>query len=591
MNSLWDRIRQRKVVQWALAYLAGGWLVLQVLDVLGQNLGMPPWVFRMTIALLAVGFLAALVLAWYHGEKGRQRVSGMEVLMLAGILLIAGAAVTLVRGDAGVGAGESPISAQADPASSTASGDPDVDVSEIRSLAVLPLENLSGDPDQKYFTAGMHEALTAELGQISALKVISRTSAMHYEDTDRRLPEIARELGVDGLIEGSVLRAGDEVRITLQLVHGPTDRHLWSESYERNLADILALQGEVAKVVARQIQVAVAPEEEARLAAHRVVDPEAYTLYLRGNHALRAEGERAGQRALAYYQQAIAADSTYAPAHAGLAAAYIRLTTWRSSQPSGVVRGPARAAALRAIELDSALAEGYIALARIEHLFEWDWAAAESAFRRGMSLDPSATQALINFSNYLISMGRPEEALPIARRVVERDPLSPRARIELGFVLQVLGRHRESLEENQQILRMWPDQTGIHIDLAHNFAAMGQVDEAVRHAERWESEFAGTEQPYQIARLGALYARLDRRREAVRILNHLESRAERDYVPPYALAILARALGEKEEALEHLEEAYAVRDPGMVWLARGFSDFRDEPRFQELLRKMDFPEG
>jgi serine/threonine-protein kinase len=461
----------------------------------------------------------------------------------------------------------------------------------IRRLAVLPLENLSGDPEQEYFADGMTEALIADLAKIRSLKVISRTSSMRYKRSGKPLPQIASELGVDAVLEGSVVSSEGNVRITTQLIRGDTDEHLWAESYDRPLRDVLDLQRQVARAIAEEIQVTLSPEDRARLTILARVDPEAYQLYLKGNFQLGRGTETTFRQAVEHYKQAIAIDPMYAPAYAGLAVAYIELGSWASSLPPDAVHAKARAAALEALERDSSLAEAHIALARIKHLFEWDWAGAEAAFRRGIGLNPTATHALIIYGNYLISMGRFEESVAIGRRTLERDPLSPGAYLHLGWALQHLERDVEAGEQYQKGLELAPDDFGLHLVLAESSLKRGRLDEAFTHAHRAERLLGAGGSPTWMGLLGYVYARANRRADALRILDELTTRAKREYVPPNVLAGVHIGLDEKGKALEILEQAFEKRDVTMVWLKarRIYDSVRDDPRFQDLLRRMNFP--
>jgi TolB-like protein/Tfp pilus assembly protein PilF len=461
----------------------------------------------------------------------------------------------------------------------------------VDSLAVLPLENLSRDPDQQYFVDGMHEAITGELARIRALKVISRTSVMRYQGTNKSAPEIARELGVDAVVEGSVLFADGRVRITVQLIDGTSDRHLLAESYERDMSHVLSLQDTVARAIAERIQVTLTPAEQTRLATHRVVNPEAYRLYLVGNFQLGKQSETGFRQALQHYRQAVDIDPGYAPAYAGQAMAYIELGSWASSLPPGAVHAQARAAAQQALERDSTLAEGHIAIARIKQLFEWDWAGAEAAYRKGIALNPGSSHALLTYGNYLMSMGRFEEAAAINRRAVELDPLSPHGYNELGWALDHLWRDAEALDQYKKALDLAPDLPNVHLVLAEFQIDRGRFDDAARHARVADSLLGGAGSPAWMARLGYIHARTNRRADALRILNELRTRSEREYVPPSALASVHIGLGQNEEALELLELAYERRDVVLVWLKvrRYFDPLRDDPRFQELLRRMNFP--
>ena len=468
---------------------------------------------------------------------------------------------------------------------------PGAERGRIESLAVLPLKNLMGDPEQEYFVEGMHEALITELSRISALKVISRTSTMRYRDTDKPLPQVARELNVDGVIEGSVLREGDRVRITVQLIEGRSDRHVWAETFDRELRGVLALHSELARAVAAQVQISLTPKETTRLASARLVDPEAYQLYLKGNFQLQKITEDGFRAAIAHYQEVIRRDSTYAPAYAGLAIAYTDLGGWHSSLPPGAVHAKALEAALGAVERDPTLAEAHIALAGVRYHFEWDWAGAGAAYRRGMELNPSGTYARIQSANYLTAIGGFDESAAISRLTVQLDPLSPAAYNELAFALELPGHDSEALEQYQKGLDLVPDFAQSHLLLAMLYVRKNRFEDALRHAERAMGLLGATRPPAPLGYLGYVYARAGRREQALSMLDELETRAQREYVPPSAQAHIYLGLGRTEQALEWLRRAQDQHDVSLVWLKVWwvYDPLRAEPRFQELVRRMNYP--
>ncbi|MGH2524936.1 MAG: tetratricopeptide repeat protein, partial [Anaerolineales bacterium] len=320
----------------------------------------------------------------------------------------------------------------------------------IDSIAVLPLDNLSRDPEQEYFADGMTEALTAELSKISALKVISRTSAMRYRNTDKPMPQIARELNVDALIEGSVVREGDQVRITVQLIHGPTDKHLWAESYQRELRGVLALQSDVARAIAREVRVAVTPAEATRLAAARPVNPEAYQTYLKGRFYWNKRDDEGLKKSAKYFEQAIEIDPSYALAYAGLADAY-GISTGIGLLPTKEALPKARAAALKALGIDPSLAEAHTSMGMVAH-FEWDWLTAEEEYQRAIELNPNYATAHHFYSVYLSKMGRHEEAIAQATRAHELDPLSLIIGTSLAGAYCAGGQHERAEQELQKVL-------------------------------------------------------------------------------------------------------------------------------------------
>jgi TolB-like protein/Tfp pilus assembly protein PilF len=461
----------------------------------------------------------------------------------------------------------------------------------IQSIAVLPLDDLMNDPEEDYFVEGMHEALITDLSKIGALRVISRGSVMRFKERQRSIPEIARQLGVDGIVEGSVLGAGDRVRITAQLIHGRTDAHLWAESYTRDMRDVLDLQSEVARAIAREIRVAISAEEEVRLAAARPVDPEAYRLYLKGYFQLGKLTEEAFGKAVEYFQQAIEKDPSYAAAHAGLSLAYLQLGGWHSSQPLAAYRARIRQAALKALELDDALAEAHFALARLQ-FYEWDWSGADASFARGLELGPTPTMGRILYWNFLTAMGRLEEAIAHGQRTVEVDPLSPTAWCDFGWVLELAGRDEQARHQFAQGLELDPASMQCHLLLSSFLARRGEAGEAIEHMNELERLLPGPWPAPLLGPFGLARAQAGQRDDAIRIMDELENRAEKEHGTSFALAVVSVGLGRHEESLDFLEHAYEERSIQLVWLKvlPAFDPLRSHPRFQALLDRMDFPD-
>ena len=462
--------------------------------------------------------------------------------------------------------------------------------SKIESIAVLPLENLSRDPEQEYFADGMTDELITDLAKIGSLRVISRNSVMQYKRQHKPTPQIAQELNVDAVVEGTVLRSGNRVRISAQLIQARPEKHLWAESYERDLRDILSLQAEVTQSIAHEIRISVTPAERARVSKTRPVVPEAYQLYLQGNFQNLQESDRAYRRAIADFQQAIQRDPSYAPAYAGLSMAYQEAGGWDTSIPFSTFHTQAREAALKALELDDNLAEAHIALGRIE-FYEWNWAGADRELRRGMELNPTGTFARIVYANYLTLMGRFEESIAVGKQTIELDPLSPEAYNELGWALMFAGRDAEALGHYEKGLELGPRFAQSHWALADYYVRKGMSDEAVEHLRKTESCLDETRPPSWLGILAHLYARAGRREDVLRILRELERRAKTGYVSPTSLARVHLGLGEKEKALSSLERAYEDRDISLVLLKVdwGYDPLRSDSRFQDLLRRMNFP--
>jgi TolB-like protein/DNA-binding winged helix-turn-helix (wHTH) protein/Tfp pilus assembly protein PilF len=461
---------------------------------------------------------------------------------------------------------------------------------KIQSIAVLPLGNLSGDKEQEYFADGMTEALISDLGKIGALRVISRTSVMRFKETKRSIPEVARELNVDAVVEGSVLRSGDRVRITAQLIHPNPEKHLWSGSYERDLRDVLALQAELAAEIARQIKIAVTPEEHALLSARRAVNPEAHQAYLRGRYFWSKRNREGMQKAVEHFQQAIDLDPAYAPAYAGLADAY----AVSGGEFLGLTERErylrTKAAVQKALELDDTLAEVHASLGYMKGTYEWDWAKEELEYRRAIELNPSYAPAHKRLSVLLLMLGRrPEEALRLAKRAVELDPLSPSINSHLCGAYMILGEHDQAIRQCQLTLELDDQHFVPHFYLASVYLQMGKHDRAAHHLEQALLLSEGAEAAremrgrYQAGGWPGVW-RWD--------VTRLEVRQARGEFVSYGIADAYFRLGDFDNAILALEEGYRRRDPTIAQIAGDpmWDRLRSDPRFQDLLRRMNFPD-
>src|SRR5262245_16751805 len=355
----------------------------------------------------------------------------------------------------------------------------------IKSLAVLPLENLSGDPSQEYFADGMTDALIGDLAKIRGLQVISRTSAMRYKGTNKPLSEIASELRVDAVIEGTVLRSGDRVQVRAQLIHAPTDRHLWSETYERDLRDVLALQSEIAQAVVREIQIKIMPAERARLTPNRPVNRKAFDDYLQGRYLYwnRRTDENL-HKAISFFQSAVKEDPIYAPAYVGLADCYNYLGTEQiSAMPPIDARRRAEEAANKALEIDNEMAEAHASLGFVKH-FNWDWTAAEQEFKLAIELNPNYAYAHDCYASFLVSKGRTEEAIAETNRAQELDPFSLAISVKRGFILENARRYDEAIEQLRRVIARDQNDYQAHWFLGHTYAASGRFEEAIAVSEK-----------------------------------------------------------------------------------------------------------
>ena len=356
-------------------------------------------------------------------------------------------------------------------------GETTVTPGKITSIAVLPLENLMGDPEQDYFVEGMHEALITNLSKIKALKVISRTSVMRYRERDMSIPEIADELGVDAVIGGSVLRAGNRVRITAQLIHGTTDEHLWAESYERDLSDVLSLQGEVARAVAQEIRIEVTPQEEKRLVSSGPIKDEAYLSYLKGRYFLDQRSAAAARRANEHFKQALEKDPDSALAYAGLADSYVFLDALEGRAKKSLAN--AKAAVAKALELDDSLAEAYTSMGMIRGFHEWDWSAAERELKRALELNPGYAEAHSQYGELLSVTGRSEEGIAETTLALGLDPLSPLRNADLVSIFVLARQYDRAIEQGLKTVDLFPNYKGGPWHLGWAYFNKGMYQEAI----------------------------------------------------------------------------------------------------------------
>jgi TolB-like protein/Flp pilus assembly protein TadD len=462
---------------------------------------------------------------------------------------------------------------------------------EIDSIAVLPLENLSGDPEQEYFSDGIHDALIFNLAKIGALRVISRQSVMRFKDTDTPIPEIARLLHVDAVVEGSVLRSGGRVRITTQLIQAEPERHIWAESYERDLREVLALQNDVARRIAQEIEITLTSDEVARLSADRPVDPEAYDAYLIGiSHWSQFRLEKA----LELMQTSIEKDPDYALAYAWSAFIYVNLPYFAPVNPAEVFP-KAREAAMTALRIDDTLFMAHTALAAVLH-YDWQWLNAEREFRKAIELNPGDDFARLAYSMLLTQLGRHTEALSEIQRALELNPYSPKGRFFLGRALLLAGRTEESIQKLRETVELAPGVWLYHCILCNAYFEGGMYPEAIAscrqaiEVSRGGSFSEGA--PLARASLAKSLAESGEIEEARAILEDLKREREHTYFAWNTLAIVEAALGDADAALRWLDRGYEEHSMDMAWLKvnHHFRDLRDDPRFQDLLRRMNFPE-
>jgi serine/threonine-protein kinase len=468
---------------------------------------------------------------------------------------------------------------------------------QFRSIAVLPLQNYSGDPQQEYFVDGMTDSVIADLGKIKDMRVISRTSVMPYKTSKKSIREIASELHADAVIEGSVMRSADRVRITVQLIDAARDQHLWSESYDRELKNVFELQGQVAQAIAQQVHAEVTPEEQKRFTTKRAINPDVYELYLKGRHVMERGGLEDVQKAIDYFESGLAKDPDNALLYTGLADAYIDKMMDVHESPAEAT-AKARAAAARALQLDDSLAEAHTSLGMIKLSYDWDWDGAERELKRAMELNPGYPLAHVMYGQYLTMIGRHEEALPYFEKAHRLDPLFGESYRGEGYACFMAHKYDEAIVQYQKALDLEPDAI-TYFGLVLARAEKADYGTAISEAEKATKL---NDSPLLLTSLASAYARAGRRADANRVLRRLEEIWKRQgtapawhaagspYVCPYEVAGVYAQLGDKDRAFAWLEKAYRNRSC-LYWLRQDprFESIHSDPRFQELLAKVNFP--
>jgi len=450
----------------------------------------------------------------------------------------------------------------------------------IRSLAVLPLKNLSADPGQEYFSEGITDELITDIAKIDGLRVISHTSVERYKETNRPLPDIARELGVDAVIEGSVTRSGNRIRITAQLIDGRSDQHIWAESYERDLKDVLALQDEVAQQIAGKVGINLTSSEKARMASDNIVDPAAHEAYLKGNlywSRLSCDGF---ETAVKFFQEAVTRDPTFAPAYSAMADAHFKLADWRCLSMNENF-AQAEAAARKAVDLDPNLAQAHVVLGKLAFYHEWNWANADAEFSRAIELDPGAADNYITYSIFLVSMGKNDQALAMMRKGYELDPISEITNIHYVYVLYLAHRYDEAIELAKKSLELYPHSYALYAWLGACNEMKGNPPEAVT---AYLQSFAGL--PDEAALLKAAYQRGGLRAYWQEIFEW--KKREKRPLDPVQEALYYSHLGNKNDVLQQLNLAYQQHSDGLQFLKVEpvYDNLRGDPRFNDLLARL-----
>lgn len=583
MPAFLEGLKERKVVQWALAYLAGAWVCVEAVDVLGDIFDVPVGLQRGAVVLLAFGFVIALIVAWYHGEQGRQRVSGSELLIVAGVLVVAGATLSRV-GDRPRDDGP-PVAETAAGTGSTEAGPYGSDETDVRSIAVLPFADLSPEGDQEYFGDGVAEELLGALSQLDGLRVASRTSSFAFKGQRLDVREIGRRLGVGAVIEGSVNRSGERLRVNARLVSVEGGFRLWSERFDTEARDIFAIQDSIARSVAQALQVRLAGGERELVVRGQTTDHRAQELYLQGRYAWNRRTREGLDQAVRYFEAAVERDSLYARALVGLADAYA-VQGFYDYRPPREAFPPAQAAARRALAIDSTLAEPHATLGYAALYYDWDWEAAEREFLRSLELDPGYPVAHQWYANFLVARGRFDEAEREMRAASELDPLSSIAFTAVGWVHFYARAYERAVRQLEDAAERDPD-----FELAYLWN--GQVHEALGRLARAETLIARAVELSNgsaltraaLARTYALQGRVD---ESRAILAALVAEGEGGYVPSYEIARVHVGLGDADAAITWLERAMEERAHSMAFLREDpqLDPLHEHPGYRRLLERM-----
>lgn len=582
-SQFFRELRRRGVFGTTAIYVVAAWVLVQVASEVFPAFNVPEFAIRYVWIGVALGFPFALIVGWMYdiSSSGITRtprtgsdVSADTSLQRVDFLLLSGIAVVVI------GMVFILLSRIADFQNPTLSQEPSREI-DPTSVAVLPLDNFTGDPDQDYFVAALHEALTAGLTSISALKVISRTSASVFVNTSKTLPEIGRELGAANIIEGSVFRSGDRVRITVQLINALTDKHLWAENYEREMTDLLTLQGEVTRAIAQQIQVTLTPQEDSRLSMERKVDPKVYELYLKGMYFLNQYTREGMQKGLPYLHQAVELDPANARAYAGLALGYntIGHGIGRDAFPKAL------AAARQALQLDEYSGEAWAALAEAQLYYDYDWEESDRSFKRALQLAPSLDHAHAHYAYLLALLDRWDEVFVHAERARELSPLDPTWTFFAGWLYMVVGEFDKSEALMFESLELAPGNPLGLYGLGQLYSTQGRFEDAVEIHEQ-----IPTGNPVRNWALGPSYAMTGRVEDALRIASEMSvNPGPKDRLH---LAFTYAALGDFDEAMRWFEICYETRTDWLPWIALEqtyggmLEGIRQDPRFQSLIERL-----
>ncbi|MEO6970387.1 MAG: tetratricopeptide repeat protein [Chthoniobacterales bacterium] len=587
MRNFFAELKRRNVLRAAAFYAASAWLLVQVATQVFPFFHIAEWVVRGIVLAAAIGFPFAMLFSWFYEwtPQGIQRESEVApnesvtrqtgkkldrwiiaILTLAVVLLLTDKLLFSPKEKPSVG------------------GAPATAVPE-KSIAVLPFDNLSRDPDNAYFAEGVQDEILTRLAKIAELKVISRTSTQRFKSSPEDLPQIAQQLGVAHILEGSVQKSNNEVRVNVQLIKASTDTHLWADTYDRKLTDIFAVESEIAQTIADILQAKLTGSEKIQLAKKPTANPEAYELYLKGRFFWNKRTGPDLRKAIDYFHAAIAKDPDYALAYAALAQTWVLLPAHNAAAPKDCV-APAEAAITKALALDETSSDAHAALGLLRASFQFNFTGANAEFERALQLNPNDSTALHWSAMNHGGLGQSERAIEELRRALEIDPLSLIINTNLGFAMIHARRLDEAIVQLRKTIEMDAGFAYAHRTLGLALELQGKTQEAIAEYER--AIALGDDAPAP-AMLAHLYGSIGRRDEATKILEQLQARRERGYVDPYWFAIVYLGLGDREHAMASLEQAYADRsgdDLSNIRVDAIFDPLRGDPRFEALEEKI-----
>jgi adenylate cyclase len=577
-HSFFTELKRRNVYKVAIGYGVVAWLLLQAASILFPTFEAPPWTMKVFVAVAALGFPVALIIAWAFEltPEGLKRTEVADELPRKSERNRAWIYVVIITGAVAAGLfffGRYTSSKQG------------AEMSE-KSIAVLPFENRSEDKANAYFAEGVQDEILTRLSKIADLKVTSRTSTQHYKSAPKNLAEIAKQLGVAHILEGSVQKSGDAVRVNVQLIKAANDSQVWAETFDRKLTDIFSVESDVAKAIADQLRAHITRQEEQVIAAKPTKNIEAYDAYLRGRYFWNKRTSDGIKHAIEHFQQSVERDPDFALGHAGLADSYIALTFYNFAAPHETMP-KAKESAIKALALDDTLAEAHASLAHILMNYDWNWSAAEKEFKRSIELTPDyATGHQWYAIHYLTATGRFEEAVQEMKKALELEPASLVMNTFMGATLYYAGRYDEAIDQCRRTIEMDPNFAVAHWHLGLAYEQKQALDAATEEFKKAISLSGGS--PLMKAALVRAYAKSQKKHEANEMLNELNEPSKQQYVSAYEVATIYVALGNNEQAFQLLEEGYAEHSFHLVYLnvSPQFKPVRSDRRFQDLVQRI-----